>query len=50
MATSAILELRRLRTAGIDDPVRVVELGARILVKGGFGSAGDECSFLCYGG
>jgi hypothetical protein len=42
---TAIRELRGLRTAGVDDPSRVVELGARVLVKGGHGAAGDECTF-----
>lgn len=46
MATSAVAELRRLRTAGIDDPDRVVEIGRKNLSKGGFGSAGDECNHL----
>jgi hypothetical protein len=44
MATLAAAELRRLRTAGIDDPGRVVEIGRNIVGKGGFGSAGDECN------
>jgi hypothetical protein len=44
MATLAVTELRRLRTAGIDDPDRVVEIGRNILGKGGFRSAGDECN------
>jgi len=39
---TAIRELRHLRSSGIDDPRRVVELAARVLVKGGDGSAGDE--------
>jgi hypothetical protein len=43
MATASIAELRRLRTAAVDDPERVVELGKFVLIKGGFGSAGDEC-------
>lgn len=43
MATASILELRRIRTAGIDDPERVVTLGRSLLLKGP-GSAGDECT------
>lgn len=42
---TAIRKLRHLRSSGIDDPTRVVELAARVLVKGGDGSAGDECTF-----
>ena len=43
MAVSAVEELRRIRTAEIDDPQRVVEIGRRVLGKRGFASAGDEC-------
>jgi hypothetical protein len=43
MATSSIAELRHLRSAAIDDPERTVDLGKLVLIKGGFGSAGDEC-------
>jgi hypothetical protein len=43
MATSAVAELRHIRTAGIDDPERVVRAGRTVLGKGGYGSAGDEC-------
>jgi hypothetical protein len=43
MATPAIVELRRLRTSGIDDPERVVQVGRNVLDKGGFSAAGDEC-------
>jgi len=42
MATPAIVELRRLRTSGIDDPERVVQVGRNVLDKGGFSAAGDE--------
>ena len=44
MATAAVVELRHIRTAAIDDPERVVEIGRSILVKGSYGSAGDECT------
>jgi hypothetical protein len=43
MATASILELRRIRTAGIDDPERAIALGRSVLLKGGHASAGDEC-------
>jgi hypothetical protein len=46
MATPAIVELRRLRTSGIDDPERVVQVGRNVLDKGGFSAAGDECIAL----
>jgi hypothetical protein len=42
MAT-AVVELRRLRTAGINDPERVVGLGEDIIGKAGLAAAGDEC-------
>lgn len=44
MAAPAIVELRRLRTSGIDDPERVVQVGRNVLDKGGFRAAGDECT------
>ena len=49
MASSAVAELRRIRTAEIDDPERVVALGGNLVKKGGQSSAGDECiiSFCC---
>lgn len=45
MATASILELRRIRTEGIDDPERVVALARSVLLKGGHSAAGDECKF-----
>ena len=49
MATAAVVELRHIRTAAIDDPERVVQIGRSILGKGGYGSAGDECAthYVC---
>ena len=44
MATAAVAELRHIRAAGIDDPERVVRAGRTVLGKGGYGSAGDECT------
>lgn len=44
MATSAVTELRHIRTAGIDDPERVVRAGRAVIGKGGYGSSGDECA------
>jgi hypothetical protein len=44
MASSAIIELRHIRTAEIDDPERVVQLSRHLLKKGGYQSAGDECT------
>ena len=44
MATAAVIELRHIRTAAIDDPERVVQVGRGLLGKGGYGSAGDECA------
>ena len=46
MTTAAVVELRNIRTGGIDDPERVVQIGRSILGKGGYGSAGDECTTL----
>ena len=43
MAAAAV-ELRHIRTAAIDDPERVVQIGRSILGKGGYGSTGDECT------
>ena len=44
MTASAVVELRNIRTAAIDDPERVVQIGRSILGKGGYRSAGDECT------
>lgn len=44
MASAAVVELRHIRGAGIDDPERVVHAGRAVLGKGGYGSAGDECT------
>ena len=43
MATAAVIELRHIRTAQIDDPERVVELAKFLVKKGGSSSVGDEC-------
>ena len=43
MATLAIEELRRLRTAHVDDPERVVDLGRTVLEQGNSHAVGDEC-------
>jgi len=49
MATAAVVELRHIRTAVVDDPERVVQIGRSVLGKGGYGSAGDECTtpYVC---
>ena len=46
MTTAAVVELRHIRTAAIDDPERVVQIGRSVLERGGYGSAGDECTTL----
>lgn len=45
---AAVVELRHIRTAAIDDPERVVQVGRSILRKGGYGSTGDECTTPCF--
>ena len=49
MTTAAVVELRHIRSAAIDDPERVVQIGRSILGRGGYGSAGDECTtpYVC---
>lgn len=44
MTTAAVIELRHIRTAGIDDPERVVRAGRAVVGKRGYGSSGDECT------